>query len=528
MARPQTTVLEALAQRLAIRSRRAVPRLRPARRRRHSVHGARRWTGSRRGSAHALRGDGRRSTATASRRCSTTAPSRSSRFFAALKLGAIQVPINTAYKGEFLRHQLADSGAKVFVVQGDYASRARRDRRRREHADAHALHHRRSARRDHRRRARDPVGRRASARGGDEPIDVSHVRPSDLACFIYTAGTTGPSKGCMLPHNYIVSLADQIARAWQRRADDVVLTPLPLFHFNAISVCVVGTLLVGGQRGDRTALLGEQLLARGQAHRRDDGLDARVARDPRSRTPTTIPTRPGTSCGSARRRRCRPTPTASGRSASGARRSAAGYGLTEASLVSHARRGRAEQARARRASRTATSSRCASSTTTTSRSPVGEVGEIVCRPDRPEPDVRRLLEPARRDRRRDSQPLVPHRRPRPARRRRLHLLRRPQEGRAAPPGREHLELRDGEDVVRPRRRSARRRGARGAERARRGRREGHRRAAGRCRRSPKKSCAGGWPSGCRSSRSRATSSSATTCPATRSAGSSSTSSATRA
>ena len=40
----------------------------------------------------------------------------------------------------------------------------------------------------------------------------------------------------MLPHNYIVSLAEQIARAWQRTADDVVLTPLPLFHFNAISI----------------------------------------------------------------------------------------------------------------------------------------------------------------------------------------------------------------------------------------------------------------------------------------------------
>ena len=36
----------------------------------------------------------------------------------------MQVPINTAYKGEFLRHQLADSGAKVFIVQGDFASRA--------------------------------------------------------------------------------------------------------------------------------------------------------------------------------------------------------------------------------------------------------------------------------------------------------------------------------------------------------------------------------------------------------------------
>src|SRR5262249_4917039 len=45
-------------------------------------------------------------------------------FFAAVKLGAIQVPINTAYKGEFLRHQLVDCGATVFIVQGDYVSRA--------------------------------------------------------------------------------------------------------------------------------------------------------------------------------------------------------------------------------------------------------------------------------------------------------------------------------------------------------------------------------------------------------------------
>src|SRR5262249_46450496 len=45
-------------------------------------------------------------------------------FWAALKLGAIQVPINTAYKGEFLRHQLTDAGASAFFVQGDFASRA--------------------------------------------------------------------------------------------------------------------------------------------------------------------------------------------------------------------------------------------------------------------------------------------------------------------------------------------------------------------------------------------------------------------
>ena len=86
----------------------------------------------------------------------------------------------------------------------------------------------------------------ALATGSDRAIDTAKVHPSDLACFIYTAGTTGPSKGCMLSHNYIVSLADQIARAWDRKPDDVVLTPLPLFHFNAIAVCVVGSLLTGG------------------------------------------------------------------------------------------------------------------------------------------------------------------------------------------------------------------------------------------------------------------------------------------
>ncbi len=166
-------------------------------------------------------------------------------FFAVLKLGAVQVPINTAYKGEFLRHQLSDSGAKVFIVQGDFASRAVEV----VGADTTpALTHCITV---------DPADAVIDARpviewqdalaaGSDDPITGADVRPGDLACFIYTAGTTGPSKGCMLPHNYIVSLADQIARAWQRRPDDVVLTPLPLFHFNAISVCVVGSLVTGG------------------------------------------------------------------------------------------------------------------------------------------------------------------------------------------------------------------------------------------------------------------------------------------
>ncbi len=166
-------------------------------------------------------------------------------FFATLKLGAIHVPINTAYKGDFLRHVLADSGAAIVVVQSGLAERA---------AAVVGSTVPKLA-------AVIVVGEMVAWSGSvsayawshllaearDDALPVVQVGPADLACFIYTAGTTGASKGCMLPHQYVVSLAEQIARAWGRTADDVVLTPLPLFHFNAISVCVVGTLLTGGR-----------------------------------------------------------------------------------------------------------------------------------------------------------------------------------------------------------------------------------------------------------------------------------------
>jgi crotonobetaine/carnitine-CoA ligase len=168
-------------------------------------------------------------------------------FFAAAFLGAIQVPINTAYKGEFLRHVLVDSGARIVVVQQDLAERVARvagpETPDLEHVvvvgDAGAIPSTLEVS-----SWSDAVaaGNAASVTPGEVGIG-----PADLACFIYTAGTTGPSKGCMLPHRYVVALGEQIARAWGRTADDVVLTPLPLFHFNAISVCVVGTLLVGGR-----------------------------------------------------------------------------------------------------------------------------------------------------------------------------------------------------------------------------------------------------------------------------------------
>jgi crotonobetaine/carnitine-CoA ligase len=159
-----------------------------------------------------------------------------------VRAGAIAVPINTAYKGEYLRHQLTDSASRVLVVESALAERAAQVVDAVEGLDHVVVISSNGA----------PVGNANThvwddlLTTGDNAPDLM-VRPSDVATFIYTGGTTGPSKGCMLSHNYHEALSRQIGICWERTADDVVWTPLPLFHFNAIVTAVLGPLVFGGR-----------------------------------------------------------------------------------------------------------------------------------------------------------------------------------------------------------------------------------------------------------------------------------------
>src|SRR5262249_38669542 len=125
--------------------------------------------------------------------------------YGAVQLGAVSVPINTAYKGEYLRHQLADSGAKALVIDSDVVDRAEAI------ADAVAtLEH--VVVLD----GSTPRARRGTTwhtwrdvMSADDAPNQPALHPSDLFCFIYTGGTTGLSKGCVISHNYAVTLAKQ-------------------------------------------------------------------------------------------------------------------------------------------------------------------------------------------------------------------------------------------------------------------------------------------------------------------------------
>ena len=153
-------------------------------------------------------------------------------WWGAVRGGAVAVPINTAYKGQYLRHQLADSGSRVVIVHPEFADRVDAVV-----GDLPDLDHVIVVDSDDWKALLDADGRRPA-------VDV---RPSDLATFVYTGGTTGLSKGCMLSHNYHAALARQIGICWKRTADDVVWTPLPLFHYNALVTAVLGSLVYGGR-----------------------------------------------------------------------------------------------------------------------------------------------------------------------------------------------------------------------------------------------------------------------------------------
>ena len=68
----------------------------------------------------------------------------------------------------------------------------------------------------------------------------------DLAAILYTSGTTGRSKGAMLSHDNLASNAAVLVDAWRFSADDVLLHALPIYHTHGLFVASNVMLLAAG------------------------------------------------------------------------------------------------------------------------------------------------------------------------------------------------------------------------------------------------------------------------------------------
>lgn len=150
---------------------------------------------------------------------------------AALGLGLVVVPLYTEDRPDNIAYVIQDAGAKVLVVQTDHhwqnlfeaAPHALTGVRHVVIVEGDAdLSHTPEDTQLWTLRAWLPAHARAlSERGGD---------PRDLATIVYTSGTTGKPKGVMLSHRNILSVAEGAGDAMHVRADQRLLSFLPLSH----------------------------------------------------------------------------------------------------------------------------------------------------------------------------------------------------------------------------------------------------------------------------------------------------------
>jgi long-chain acyl-CoA synthetase len=154
-------------------------------------------------------------------------------YFACFKLGALAGPVNSLLKPEEIAYVVGNSEARTLLAHSEF----------RESVEAA--------------RGSLPLledviefdDEAVTREFGDEP-DPSwadrELANDDDAIIIYTSGTTGKPKGCLLTHGNLIANARQIA-SWLKLAEsDRLLTVMPLFHMNAVSVTTLSALYAGG------------------------------------------------------------------------------------------------------------------------------------------------------------------------------------------------------------------------------------------------------------------------------------------
>ncbi len=168
-------------------------------------------------------------------------------WIAANMLGAIDVTINTAYRGQLLEHALNMARARIILADEQFLPVLQESEARLAHLEKVA-HFRTFATAYG---APPPQFERLALLplwGDVEPrLDDATGRCAfnDVASVIYTSGTTGPAKGVMMPHAQTHQLAQQTIQMLRMNEDDVLYCFHPLFHMAAKFMAVYACMVAG-------------------------------------------------------------------------------------------------------------------------------------------------------------------------------------------------------------------------------------------------------------------------------------------
>ena len=155
-------------------------------------------------------------------------------YLACLRVGAVFLPLNTAYTAAEIAYFLGDAEPRVFVCDP-----ATKDKLSAVAAQAGVTHVETLG------VSRDGTLAERMASAAPEFVDAERG-PDDLAAILYTSGTTGRSKGAMLSHDNLASNALTLVEAWRFTGEDVLIHALPIYHTHGLFVATNTLLLAGG------------------------------------------------------------------------------------------------------------------------------------------------------------------------------------------------------------------------------------------------------------------------------------------
>lgn len=161
--------------------------------------------------------------------------------------GAIDVPFNVEARGRQLDYFVSDAAPRVVIAPVEYAEILATTA---SHTPETVVVVGDTAMSSFGGRARHLTFDDLLSSGGS--VDLPLPRAGDTATIMYTSGTTGPSKGVMLPQRYYTANAAHARDVMKLRADDVYYLVQPLFHIDARSyvsacLCFGGTVALGNR-----------------------------------------------------------------------------------------------------------------------------------------------------------------------------------------------------------------------------------------------------------------------------------------
>jgi crotonobetaine/carnitine-CoA ligase len=147
-------------------------------------------------------------------------------------VGAVQVPVNTEYRGEVMRHQLKNSGSRLMLLSAAFVDRVEALR-----PDVGAL--------DKLLVAESEWAQSFASRRELPESEIVDAGEQDIVAIMYTSGTTGPSKGVRVAQAHAYTYAQHAGEVQVLRPGDVYFAPLPLFHIAGQWALVYAAMQVG-------------------------------------------------------------------------------------------------------------------------------------------------------------------------------------------------------------------------------------------------------------------------------------------